>query len=124
MKKLAIVLGILLGCSLCAYFYLDMSATSSEGTVAIVEQGGKEIYRIDLASVTDTTDYTLENENGTNTIRVSPEGIGIIEADCPDQTCVKMGLRSHGPQPIVCLPHKLTIRFETQEGDADFVTGN
>lgn len=108
----------------CALISMPAYFASDKSTVAIVEKDGQTLYRFDLATITTTTYYTVEDEGGSNVICVSPEGIGITKADCPDQTCVKMGMRSHGPQPIVCLPHKLTIRFTAQEGDADFVTGN
>lgn len=119
MKRL-VKLALLVGFIMMLYIYF----IGPNERVAIVEKNGTELYRFDLTQITTTLDYTISDEKGTIVVRVSTEGIGVVEADCPDQSCVHMGLRSHGPQPIVCLPHGLTIRFEKQAGDADFVTGN
>ena len=55
-------------------------------------------------------------DGGYNLVRIENHVISIAEADCPDQTCVRTGvLRSEG-LPIVCLPHKLIIRF-AEEGE-------
>lgn len=93
-------------------------------TLAIVEKDGEEIARFDLQTITDTHTYTVGKKGAQNDITVSPEGIGVSCADCPDQTCVKQGIRSHGPTPIVCLPHHLTIRFvDETDGELDATTG-
>lgn len=113
---------------LVALFFLGiyaMALLSHQGeTLAIVEKDGKEIAHFDLQTITDTTTYTIGTQGAQNTIEVSPEGIAVVAADCPDQTCVKQGIRSHGPIPIICLPHQLTIRFvDETDGELDATTG-
>ena len=44
------------------------------------------------------------------------------EADCPDRLCVKQGEITNGIYPIVCLPHRLTVRIVENSG-IDAVTG-
>lgn len=93
-------------------------------TLAIVEKDGQVLYRFELQKITDTHTYTVGVAGAQNDITVSPEGIGVSRADCPDQTCVKQGMRTHGPTPIVCLPHHLTIRFvDKTDGELDATTG-
>lgn len=116
-KKLLIALLILViiggGLFLKAY----LSGTAS--TTADVYQNGKLLYSFDLTNIHDTTRYTITYpDGGYNTIQVSPEGIGVIDADCPDLTCKKQGIRAHGPTPIVCLPHRISIEF-TDSGQDD-----
>ena len=72
-----------------------------------------------LSSVKETETFTVGEPGAQNTIQISPDGIGVIEADCRDQICVKQGIRSHGPEPIVCLPHKLSIRFKDSTESSD-----
>lgn len=48
-------------------------------------------------------------DGGSNVITVRGGKLAVTEADCPDQICVDMGFCSAGQ--IVCLPHKLVIRF-------------
>ncbi len=82
----------------------------SQSVAQIVYQG--EIIRtIDLSSVKQTETFTVGKTGSQNTIQISPDGISVIHADCKDQICVRQGIRAHGPEPIVCLPHKLSIRF-------------
>ena len=76
------------------------------------------IRTVNLSSVKDTETFTVGEPGEQNTIQISPDGIGVIEADCRDQICVKQGIRSHGPEPIVCLPHKLSIRFKDSADSA------
>ncbi|MDE6103825.1 MAG: NusG domain II-containing protein, partial [Oscillospiraceae bacterium] len=46
--------------------------------------------------------------------------ISVINAECPDQTCVKMGELKSSAAPIVCLPNKLVVKFaEIDEIDAE-----
>lgn len=114
-----LLLFVLLG----GWGYMRQKA-SAEQHFATVTWDGKEIYSVDLSTVTETSTFTVGDADSYNIIQVSPEGIGVIEANCPDQVCVKQGIHSHGPEPIVCLPHKLSIRFSAQGSDGlDAVTG-
>ena len=93
-------------------------------TIATVIQNGEVVYTFDLANVTETQEFTLGEPGKQNVIQVSPQGIGVIHADCPDQICVNQGIRSHGPEPIVCLPNQVSIRFSAAGSDGlDAVTG-
>ena len=58
-----------------------------------------------------------------NTIAVENGEVRVAAADCPDQTCVKMGALRSRALPIVCLPHHLTIRFVdgAEDGGLDAV---
>lgn len=95
----------------------------ADETIATITLDGEVIAEYDLSQVRETEMFTVGAPGAENTIRVSPEGIAVISADCPDQVCVHQGVRSHGPQPIVCLPHKLSITFSTDANDVDAVAG-
>lgn len=89
----------------------------SESRIVEIVQDGEVLYTIDLATAEDQTivvEYSGESgENAdTNTIEISGGEIRVREADCPDQTCVQMGKLYSESLPIVCLPHKLIIRFK------------
>ena len=53
--------------------------------------------------IDDQNDITIENS-----------GIFVSDADCPDKTCVKSGKLSNENFPIICMPHRLVIRFSEQ----------
>lgn len=95
----------------------------ADETIATITLDGEVIAEYDLSQVRETEMFTVGAPGAENTIRVSPEGIAVISADCPDQVCVHQGVRSHGPQPIVCLPHKLSITFSTDANGVDAVAG-
>lgn len=55
--------------------------------------------------------FRIECESGWNEITVKDGKICVSDADCPDRTCVKSGYLRHEHLPVVCLPHRLVIRF-------------
>lgn len=95
----------------------------TESSIATVTLDGAVVASYDLSQVQEEETFTVGAPGAQNTIRVSPEGIAVIYADCPDQVCVQMGTRRHGPEPIVCLPHKLSITFSDNSDDLDAVAG-
>lgn len=120
-KLLSFCLLLLLCACLLAVWGVMRQRGRSQSIAQIVYQG--EIIRtVDLSSVKTTETFTIGDPGSQNTIQISPEGIGVIHADCKDQICVRQGIHSHGPEPIVCLPHKLSIRFS--DPDQTEGTGN
>lgn len=82
-------------------------------TVQII-QDRKVLYTIDLDNSDDRTIVT-EYQGSKNVIRIQDHQIYMEDAECPDQTCVKMGFLKSSASPIVCLPNKLIIRFVDNE---------
>ncbi len=101
---MAILLLLFILCSL-----LWISWGNKTGSYAVIRQGEHEIYRLPLAV---TKELTVECEKGVNTIQISPNGIMVTEASCPDKLCQKQGLVNKTNTPIVCLPHQLTVTIE------------
>ncbi len=81
--------------------------------VAIV-QDGEVLETIDLTHTADRTFAIRCPDGGENVICIENGTICIRSADCPDGTCVRMGSLQSEAEPLVCLPHKLLIRY--QEG--------
>lgn len=82
-------------------------------TVQII-QDRKVLYTIDLDNSDDRTIVT-EYQGSKNVIRIQDYQIYMEDAECPDQTCVKMGFLKSSASPIVCLSNKLIIRFVDNE---------
>ena len=82
-------------------------------TVEII-QDGKTLYTINLDSSDDRTIVT-EYQGSQNVIRIQNHQIYVEDADCPDRTCVSMGVLKSEASPIVCLPNRLMIRFSDTE---------
>ena len=106
------VVGILFLLLLFAAIALQLRAGAAPGMVANIYQDGVCIRSVDLSQVTDVEVYTVESSLGTNVIRIEPGKICVLEADCPDQVCVRTGWLADSAAPIVCLPHRLVIRLE------------
>ena len=87
----------------------------SDKKIVKILQDNKVIYTLDLSNEKDRT-FRIEAVNGGwNDITIKDGRICVSCADCPDQTCVNTGfLRSEGV-PVVCLPHRLVIRFADEE---------
>ncbi len=83
---------------------------SGEPNYIEIVRDGKVIEKLDLNSEEDRT-FRLEDESGWNEVTIKDGMISITDADCPDHTCVKTGELRSEHVPIVCLPHKLLIRF-------------
>lgn len=86
-----------------------------DGAVVWIYRDGTCIYSVDLEQVTEPYDLPLADAGGTNTIRIEPGRVRMAAADCPDQICVRMGWSSG--QTIVCLPHRVVLRFKENTFD-------
>ena len=78
---------------------------------------------VSLNAVTQPFTLTFEDSLGTNVVEVERGRIRMLQADCPDRTCVRQGWASGIATPIVCLPHRLVITFEGGSADIDAVVG-
>ena len=115
-----IILSIILAVSILLSAVIFLRKPSSLSVQIL--QNGNCIKEINLNDVESPYKFTVEDENGgSNTILVEHGRISIIEADCPDQVCVRRGWLSNDAAPIVCLPHKLVIQT-VAETDVDSVT--
>lgn len=100
-----------------AVFSLIILTYRPTQTVEIL-QDEKVLYIIDLTAAQNQT-ITIDCEDGSNTVEILDGRIRVKEADCADNTCVKMSWLDGGA-PIVCLPHRLVIRF-VENSDVDAV---
>ena len=95
---------VLAGSLFLSFFLMSGGAPATRAEIRI----GDTRYTLDL---TEDQEFTLHSlDGGYNTIAIRDGKIAVIEADCPDQYCVKQGFCNGGVQ-IVCLPHGLVISF-------------
>ena len=91
--------------------------------VARITWNGTAVEEIELDQVGRSYSFTLENQEGANTISVENGRIRVSWADCPDQVCVDQGWISDGTAPIVCLPHRLVIEIVGGGSEFDAAAG-
>ena len=85
-----------------------------------IVQDGTVLYTFDLAMAKDQT-LEIEYEGRINTVQIENGKIRMLEAECPDKTCVHMGWLRSSAMPIVCLPNHLSIEYVGTEEDVDAV---
>lgn len=109
---LAVLLFLLLAASIVCLLYGKFTASKSR--LAHIYLQGKLYTTIDLSTVTAPYTFTIETpDGGSNTISVKSGAIAVVDADCPDRLCVLTGYTDSSLLPIICLPHGLIIRLET-----------
>ena len=66
---------------------------------------------------------TIQNNSGTNTIRIQNKEVWMEEADCPDGYCKEQGHIRKNKQTIVCLPHRLVVEVsnDSEKSDPDSI---
>lgn len=86
-----------------------------------IVQNGKVLYQLDLAHTEDQTTEVVY-EGRINTIEIKNHQIHMLEAECPDKTCVNMEWLDSAA-PIICLPNHLVIQFSGSNEDIDGMAG-
>ena len=76
-----------------------------------------------IASAEDKQELRLESAAGYNVLQFGPQGVRMLEADCHNQDCVRVGLQNQPGDVIACLPHRLLICLRGGGGaDYDAIT--
>ena len=103
------------------------------GDVVRVYKDGVLVEVVDLSAVTEVYTIPLVDEvdergmllSGINMIDVDTGRIRMGNADCRSKMCVRQGWVSSGPVPIVCLPNRVVIVFDSgfTNTDVDAIVG-
>lgn len=116
---IALLMIFTLSCIFLVYRFRD---TSKQYT-AYIYQHGTLVETIDLSLVTqDRVLVYTTDKGGENQVLVSPGGIAVISANCPDKVCVHQGTIRNSLLPITCLPHGLVIELKETRTDIDTIT--
>lgn len=106
-------------------FSLKMINRESK-TLGIVKviKNNEVIKTIDLSKVKESYEFEVKGDNEeSNTIKVENTGVSIISASCKDKICIHTGKIKDSSLPIVCLPNKLIIKFESTKESEDNIDG-
>lgn len=112
-KTVVMAVGTALFLVLCLFIWWKTGGRT--GRTVIIFQNGTEVYRLSLD--TPGTVPVSGNHQELNLVSVSEDGIQMIQANCPDQLCVKQGIVREANRPIVCLPHRVTVEIREEERD-------
>ena len=124
MKNRHLIMIFALAALLCAAVILFRGGKAEGGKTAEIIKDGEVVEQIDLSAVDEPYDLKIESGGGYNIAHVESGAVSITEADCPDKVCIRQGKITDASYPIVCLPHKLTVRIVSGDGgEIDAVTG-
>lgn len=99
--------------------FIGLKNSFAEKTnIVEIIQDGNIIYTLDLNKSKDEL-IEVEFKGHKNIIQIKDKQISIIEADCPDKTCVNMGILKSAFTPIVCLPNHLVIQYVNDDKEID-----
>ncbi|MCL2811948.1 MAG: NusG domain II-containing protein [Clostridia bacterium] len=102
--------------------YQNASLAQSDARVQVSVDGTQQLLLI-------PGQHKIAGQAGEqNTIEILSNGVRMAQANCPDQWCVRKGIVPPGADIIVCLPHRLIVRWVGAGGvpvefdDVDVVT--
>ncbi len=107
----AIVSTLLLG----AWLFLAATKKGDVSDTVEILQDGTIIYRFTKEELEEERHIRVAYGEHENIIKTGGGTIKIESADCPDQICVNMGNLRLNAAPIICLPHRLEIRWAKAE---------
>lgn len=116
-KRWIIIFAIIIAAM--AGVYLLLTHRGAEPRIAVIVSEGETIQTIDLDSAKDEPIVIFDSSGGMNIVRTVDGEIYVEQADCPDGICIKHGPLEKDGTPIVCLPHKLVVRWATDDPEAD-----
>jgi len=83
-----------------------------KGSVVVVYLDGEITASYPLSAAQE---ILLQSGSGSNRLIIRDNKAFIVEADCPDQLCVRQGAISHTGETLVCLPHRLVVEISGAE---------
>lgn len=83
----------------------------------------EKLYKVINISDNHSEKIVVETDLGKNIIYIHDNGIEVVEANCDDHICKKMGFKREPGEIIVCLPNQVFIEIKgNQEADVDEVS--
>lgn len=119
-KILIPVLALIILLFLVCLFLFKPSNGGYADSVVHIKQGNKTVEKI---SIKHMEGEWYEHAIGTNTIRITQDGVYMKDASCPDKLCVHSGVINKPGQSIVCLPNKIMVEIEGSNTKVDAVAG-
>ena len=126
MKAVRICVAICIGVFLFGLIGTIRMLRETGNSAVEILQDGEVLYTFDLAGRLHEERIEIVCDAGSNIVLIGPEGVCVESADCADQVCVEAGYLKSAALPIICLPHRLTIRYaddEAAEVGLDGVSG-
>jgi hypothetical protein len=105
--------------SVISLIFINKSVSSYEEKYISIQVDGKEVKRIKFDSSLVGKTIPIKTEYGYNLLEIGEDKVRVIEADCPEQLCVKQGYISRVGEAIVCLPNRLVVEIKGGEKEME-----
>ena len=92
----------------------------SFAAIKMTQKDGKEVYK---TSIKKDQIYQIPEENGTNVMQIKDGKVTMKKADCKDQICADHKAIEKSGETIVCLPHKVVIEIQSEDGKEQELDG-
>lgn len=115
-----LLIGVLTVLSIAGILFTFTAVSETKAATVIVSVNGNVVKTLPLMSA--HTKFTVTAGSHYDVVEIKDGKVRIVEADCPDKLCVKMGWISKFPQQIVCLPNRVVVKIAgTGEADVDAI---
>lgn len=106
-------------CLIVASFFV-VGAADIRGNEVLIQVDGRVVHK---TSLNDTHRTVVRGTRGSLTVETREGKVAIIEADCPNHVCMKIGWQSHAGEVIVCVPNKTVVRILGEQKGVRATTG-
>ena len=98
--------------------------SDSAGLTCVITDHGEEVARVAMDTL-DDVQYQEINGDYHLTVKLSPDGVEVMDSTCPTQDCVHTGTITRANQSIVCLPAQIVIHLEgtSSQSAPDVIVG-
>lgn len=107
-----VIIGLVL--IVASFFALSFTGNRANKYQAVILQDGRVVKRITLSQLNQPVEFNIAGKYN-NLIRAEGGRIRFVEANCPDQTCVRTGWLTKPGQVGACLPNGVLIKIESSK---------
>ncbi len=117
------LIGFVIIIAISGIFYVKSFTTNNGNVYLVIDVAGKEYKKISLSPDLPKERIVIDTELGHNVIEYDGNSAKIVEADCRDQLCTKMGKITQPHQINICLPNRVSIKIVSDsESDIDIIS--
>lgn len=102
----AILAAVVVVIAAAIFFYGVITTGNKTGFGLYIDGKLVESYKMG-----ETVEHVIETDYGKNTLIIQDGVAYLVDCNCPDALCEKMGKISRPGEMIVCLPHHLEVKI-------------
>lgn len=117
-----ILIGSIMVFSIIGIFFVKGITVNSKNLYLVIEVDGKPYKKISLDETFPKQVIEIKTAQGHNKVEIEGLRVRIVEADCQDQLCVKMGWLNKANQTSICLPNRVSIKLVANTSEIDIIS--